>query len=206
MTEILVVDDHPLVHEILPHAVRKAFGEVQVHAATDLNAALERAAQCKQLQLVLLDLTLPGCSGIDALVKFRDKYPQAKIVVFSATEDPQSIQAAFATGAVGYIPKTSRPDLMVAALRVVAAGGKYVPSEILGGYAKANGGLELTERQLEVLRLMLRGLSNRQIAERLEIAEGTVKQHATDIYQALAVTSRAEAIAAAHRRGLTSQS
>ena len=206
MTEVLVVDDHPLVHEILPQAVKKAFGDVRVQCAANLDEAFECAALDKKLQFVLLDLALPGCTGIDALLRFHEKYPDTKMVVFSATEDPESIQAAFRAGAVGYIPKTSRPDLMVAALKVVAAGGKYVPSEILASFAKANSGPQMTERQVEVLRLMLRGLSNREIAERLDIAEGTVKQHATDIYQALAVNSRAEAIAAARRRGLSPHS
>lgn len=131
MMEILVVDDHPMIHEIAPHVVRKVFGEVEVYSASDLDTGLECAGLCEELQLVLLDLTLPGCAGIDALVKFKQKCPDTKIVVFSATEDPESIQAAFRAGAIGYIPKTSRPDLMVAALKVVAAGGKYVPAEIL---------------------------------------------------------------------------
>jgi len=206
MIEILVVDDHPMIHEIAPQVVKKVFGDVEVYSASDLDTGLECAGLCQALRLVLLDLTLPGCSGIDALLKFREKYPDKKVVVFSATEDPESIQAAFRAGAVGYIPKTSRPDLMVAALKVVAAGGKYVPSEILAGLAESSADAQMTERQLQVLRLMLRGLSNRQIAERLDIAEGTVKQHASDIYQALAVNSRAEAIAAARRRGLAPNS
>ncbi len=206
MTEILVVDDHPMVHEILPQAVKKAFGEVRVQCASNLDEAFECAALDKKLQFALLDLTLPGCNGIDALFKFHEKCPDTKMVVFSATEDPESIQAAFRAGAVGYIPKTSRPDLVVAALRVVAAGGKYIPPQILDALPESSTGAPMTERQLEVLRLMLRGLSNREIAERLDIAEGTVKQHATDIYHALAVGSRAEAIAAAHRRGLTPNS
>jgi DNA-binding NarL/FixJ family response regulator len=133
MTEILVIDDHPMIHEIAPHVVRKVFEDAEVYAASDLDAGLECAGLCEALRLVLLDLTLPGCSGIDSLLKFREKYPQANVVVLSAIEDPESIQAAFRAGAVGYIPKTTQPELMVAALKVVAAGGKYVPSEILAG-------------------------------------------------------------------------
>jgi DNA-binding NarL/FixJ family response regulator len=133
MTEILVVDDHPMIHEIAPHVVSKVFEDAEVYAASDLETGLECAGLCEALQLVLLDLTLPGCSGIDALLKFREKYPEARVVVLSAIEDPDCIQAAFRAGAVGYIPKTTQPELMVAALKVVAAGGKYVPSEILAG-------------------------------------------------------------------------
>ncbi len=136
MNEILVVDDHPMIHEIAPHVMRKAFGEVEVYDAADLDTGLECAGACEKLQLVLLDLSLPGCTGLDALLKFRQKFPDAKIVVFSSTDDSESIQAAFRAGAVGYIPKTSRPDLIVAALKVIQAGGKYVPSEALVGQSE----------------------------------------------------------------------
>ena len=198
--QVLVVDDHPMVHEVMPEVLKKAFGETVVHEARDLESALETAGRCKKLDMVLFDLGLPGLSGIEALKRFRKKHPDPKVVIFSASEDRDSILAAFKAGAVGYIPKTYKPREIIAALQLVAAGREYVPSQALA--ASPAHDVNLGERQVTVLRLMLKGLSNRQIAEELDIAESTVKHHTGLIYEALGVASRAEAMAAAQRRGL----
>ena len=199
--DVLVVEDHPLMQEILPAMVRKAFGQTLVHLAGNLDEAFERASHYSHLDLVLLDLGLPGCSGIESLKKFRQEYPDARIVVVSAMDDRDAILASFEAGAVGYIPKTSRPDVIIAALKVVAAGGTYVPPEVLGSTAAGTTHSELSDRQFEVLQLMLTGLSNRDIAKRLGISENTVKHHAGVIYGVLGSNSRAEAMATAVRRG-----
>jgi len=206
----LLIDDHPLVHEIMPAVLRKALGEVAVATEATLEAGLTRAAGSVQPDLVLLDLGLPGCNGLDALARFRSKFPKLPLVVLSGTCDRGSILAALEAGAVGYIPKTSKPDVMIAALKVVAAGGTYVPPEALEEpgvkiparrpRAKA---LELTERQRDVLRLILKGYNNERIAGELEIAPNTVKQHAHAVFTALGVSSRAEAMIAAARLGLS---
>jgi DNA-binding NarL/FixJ family response regulator len=205
----LVIDDHPLVHEIMPAVLRKALGDVSVATEATLEAGLARAAGSVAPDLVLLDLGLPGCAGLDALHRFRMEFPRLPVVVLSATCDAESILGALDSGASGYIPKTSKPDVMIAALKLVAAGGTYVPPQALdevdakAAQRRRRGNVELTERQKEVLALMLKGYSNERIAGELSIAPNTVKQHAHAIFTALGVSTRAEAVIAASRLGLT---
>ena len=205
----LVIDDHPLVHEIMPVVLRKALGEVTVAGEATLEGGLSRAAGAVQPDLVLLDLGLPGCNGLEAVARFRSKFPNLPLVVLSSTCDRNSILAALEAGAVGYIPKTSKPDVMIAALKVVAAGGTYVPPEALEEPAEKSAPrgrrdeLDLTDRQADVLRLILKGYNNERIASELAIAPATVKQHAHAVFASLGVSSRAEAMIAAARLGLT---
>ena len=206
----LVIDDHPLIHEILPAVLRKALGEVSVATEATLEAGLMRAAGSVPPDLVLLDLGLPGCEGIDALTRFRLEFPELPVVVLSATIDRESILGALDSGASGYIPKTSKPEVMIAALKLVAAGGVYVPPEALEELAvkpvsrlPRGESMELTERQRDVLRLILKGYNNERIASELAIAPNTVKQHAHAIFTALGVSTRAEAVIAAMRHGLS---
>lgn len=206
----LVIDDHPLIHEIMPAMLRKALGEVTVVTEATLEAGLARAAGSVPPDLVLLDLGLPGCAGIDALLRFRLEFPELPVVVLSANCDRESILGVLDSGANGYIPKTSKPEVMVAALKLVAAGGVYVPPEALEELAAKSmprtprgETMELTERQREVLRLILKGYNNERIATELAIAPNTVKQHAHAIFTVLGVSTRAEAVIAAVRYGLT---
>ena len=204
----LVIDDHPLIHEILPAVLRKALGEVSVATEATLEAGLMRAAGSVPPDLVLLDLGLPGCEGIDALTRFRLEFPELPVVVLSATIDRESILGALDSGASGYIPKTSKPEVMIAALKLVAAGGVYVPPEAIEDLTvqmplrTARESMDLTERQRDVLRLILKGYNNERIASELAIAPNTVKQHAHAIFVQLGVSSRAEAVVAAANMGL----
>lgn len=200
--QVLLIDDHPLVREVLAATLRKALGEeANVHAVQDFESGLECAAN-HMLDLVLLDLGLPGCTGIEALKRFRERHPDTKVVVVSANDERDAIQSALRAGASGYIPKTSTSDMVIAALKVVMAGGVYVPREVLEPEQAASAGPGgLSDRQQEVLGLMLKGHSNSQIARHLRMAENTVKHHVSAIYGALGVSSRAEAMATAVRRG-----
>jgi DNA-binding NarL/FixJ family response regulator len=202
----LVIDDHPLIHEIMPAVLRKAFGEVAVATESTLEGGISRAAGAVQPDIVLLDLGLPGCDGLSALERFRMRFPQLPVVVFSAVCDRASILGALDAGANGFIPKTSKPEVMIGALKVVAAGSTYVPPEALDdGAAKSQWrrAADLTGRQKDVLRLILKGYNNDRIAGELAIAPNTVKQHAHAVFSALGVSSRAEAMIAAARLGLT---
>ncbi len=205
----LVIDDHPLIHEIMPAVLRKALGEVTVATQSTLEAGLAHAAGSVPPDLVLLDLGLPGCEGIDALTRFRMEFPQLPVVVISANCDRDSILGVLDSGANGFIPKTSKPEVIVAALRLVAAGGVYVPPEAIEDLAARmplrtpRESMDLTERQREVLRLILKGYNNERIATELAIAPNTVKQHAHAIFTVLGVSTRAEAVVAAVRHGLT---
>jgi DNA-binding NarL/FixJ family response regulator len=203
----LVIDDHPLIHEIMPSVLRKALGEVEVATEATLEDGLARAA-AEAPDLVLLDLGLPGCEGIDAVSRFRIRFPEIPFVVISGDLERESILGALDAGAMGYIPKTSKPEVMVAALKLVASGGTYLPPEVLdeGGTKisprRRTGSIDLTGRQKDVLRLILKGYNNERIASTLEIAPNTVKQHAHAIFMQLGVSSRAEAVIAAARFGL----
>jgi DNA-binding NarL/FixJ family response regulator len=195
----------------VPAVLAKALGEVAVVTESTLEAGIARAARDALPELVVLDLGLPGCRGLEALARFRSKFPDVPLVVLSATTDRASIVAALEAGAVGYIPKTSKPDVMIAALKVVAAGGTYVPPEALEddaeeaqpAWRRGVAALDLTYRQKQVLRLILKGYNNERIASELSIAPNTVKQHAHAIFSVLGVSTRAEAVIAAARHGLS---
>ena len=200
----LVIDDHPLIHDIMRAVLQRAFGEVDVRTEATLESGIASAGG-EPPDLVLLDLGLPGYQGLDALFRFRIHFPELPLVVLSAAVDRGSILGALEEGAVGYIPKTSTPEVMVAALKLVHAGGTYVPPEALeepGKGAPRRRTFELTERQKDVLGLILKGYNNERIALELAIAPNTVKQHAHAIFTALGVSSRAEAVIAATRQGL----
>ena len=201
--KVLVVDDHPMLHEVLGAVTRSVFREAQVCFANNLEQAFERAREGDAVDLTLLDLGLPGCAGLDALSAFRASFPAVPTVVVSATEDRASVLRALDMGAVGYVPKTHAPPLIAAALRVVSEGGIYVPPQAINGHANGSEPpLPLTGRQLDVLRLIVKGMANKEIARQLRIAKDTVKQHAKAVYAALGIATRSQAAHAAERRGI----
>jgi DNA-binding NarL/FixJ family response regulator len=207
MKNVLIVDDHPLLLEILGAVARNVFPEASVRTAESCEQALEAARSAEAPDLVLLDLGLPGCAGIMALERFRKAQPAMRVVVVSSNEEREVVLAALEAGAVGYIPKTSKPDVFSAALRLVAAGGIYVPPQALRAESSApihmeQRKAELTERQRDVLRLIAKGMGNKEIARSLRIAKDTVKQHAKAVYAALGVAGRAQAARAAETRGI----
>jgi DNA-binding NarL/FixJ family response regulator len=205
--DVLLVDDHPILHETLRAVVASVAPEAQFHGETSLGAGVSRGRQLKDLQLVMLDLLLPGCTGIDALTQFLKVLPRARVVVISATEDPDIVRAALDAGAVAYLPKTSSPKVIADALQAVLQGGTYVPPQAMGVVPQVRSPLSLadlgiTERQADVLKLVTKGLPNSEIARQLNIAENTVKQHAHAAYRALGVSSRTEAMVALARMGI----
>ena len=200
--EVLIVDDHSFIHVTLGAVVRKAVPGALVHVASSLAEAIAQARGNARLGLVLLDLGLPGCAGIEALARFRAALPKLRVAVVSALEDADCVHAAFAAGAAGYIPKTTPPQMMVATVRLIAGGGTWFPPEIMAMPPAETRKVDLTGRQAAVLRLLVKGLGNRQIARKLDIAENTVKQHTHALYGALKVSSRTQAIAAAARLGI----
>jgi DNA-binding NarL/FixJ family response regulator len=201
--EVLIVDDHPFIHESLAAVARKAVPGARVHVASSLTEGVSQARGNAQLRLVLLDLGLPGCSGIEALARFRAALPKLRVIVVSAAENADCVHAVFAAGAAGFIPKTMPPPMMVATVRLIAEGGTWFPPEIMAAPPEARKA-GLTERQAAVLRLLVRGLGNQQIAKKLDISENTVKQHTHALYGALKVSSRTQAIVAAARLGIKS--
>src|ERR687886_538341 len=126
--EVLLVDDQATTVQVYAASVRKTFNGAKVHTAVDLPEALQIASG-HSLDLVLLDLALPTCEGIDALERFRKRFPAVPVLVVSASEDKERIRACLQAGARGYIAKTSAITALPAAMKIVAAGGRYVPPQ-----------------------------------------------------------------------------
>jgi len=215
---ILLVDDHTLFREALLHVLKQFDSAAVVIEASTAREAIRLATHYHDLDLILLDLALPGLSGLSVLPELHELRPTVPLAILSASEEPAAIQQALETGAMGYIPKSSSSHEMIMALRLVLAGEVYIPPGLLAaletlGETSApaaaavtrEGNLDgLTPRQVEVLRLMAQGLSNKGICKRLNLAEGTVKLHVTAVMRALNTDNRTQAVIEATRRGLIS--
>lgn len=210
MLKLLVVEDHALVREGLVQTLHQLEGDVDVHQASDCESA-RALLDAHEFDLVLLDLGLPGVDGLSCLNLFRRHYPATPIVIVSAYDDALTIGRALKGGASGFVPKAYSGDRLLAALREVLDGRIFTPEQIMPvnvgaelprppvGRAARPVDFGLTDRQTEVLALMVRGKSNRDIAESLDLSEGTVKVHITAIFKALGVASRTQALVAVTR-------
>jgi len=194
---ILICDDHALFREGLELLLGQLDPAAEVTSVADGESALARVTADDGFDLVLLDLGLRRMSGFAALDALRRDHPDLPVVVLSASESPTDVRSALELGASGFIPKSARGSVLLGALREVLAGGVYVPDLVIAaGAAPAPAAVPrppLTGRQIEVLRLLARGLKNREIAEVLQITEGTAKSHVKHIYDALDVSNRTEA-------------
>ncbi len=208
---LLVVDDHSLIREAVRHVVQALAETVMVLTAADCDTGFAIAEHETDLELLLLDFNLRGLSGVQAIQAWRQRHPALPVVVLSSADDRATVLAAMAAGAAGFIPKASSNEVMVSALRLVLAGGKYLPAEVLArgegatarvAEATSVESLGLSPRQLEVLQLIARGMPNKIICSELGLAERTVKAHVTEVLRALGVSSRTQAALAAARLGL----
>jgi DNA-binding NarL/FixJ family response regulator len=215
--KLLILDDHPLVRDALSRVLKGLGSDLIVLEAADPKSAFQIIESAPDLDLVLLDLALPGMHGMTALQRLREKHPAISVVVISASAERDSVQRALDCGALGFIPKSSSNEVLKGALRLVLAGGIYVPPEMIGrGPAAALSSDEsasgrattlptdigLTERQAQILALMMKGESNKLIGRELGMAESTVKNQITVVLKALSVTSRTQAVLAAIKLGL----
>lgn len=195
--KILVVDDHALVREGL-HQVLKGLDEsVEVLQAQRCDQAFELAAEHLDIDLVLLDYHIPGMNGLEALEVFGQEHPELPIIVISGTVNTQTIRRILQLGASGFVSKSSMSDELLSAVRIVLQGGIYEPPELIHTEHQES----LTQRQIKVLQLLLDGLSNKDIAERLFISEETVKSHVAAILRHFDVQNRTQAVVAATRSG-----
>jgi DNA-binding NarL/FixJ family response regulator len=215
--QILIVDDHALVRDALARVLKSLDSDLVVLEAAEPKSAFQIIESAPELDLVLLDLALPGMHGMTALQWLRNKHPAISVVVISATCEKDTVQRALDGGALGFIPKSSSNEVLKGALRLVLAGGIYVPPELIGrgpaaalssdesaaGRGTRPADIGLTERQTQILALMMKGESNKLIGRELGMAESTVKNQVTVILKALSVTSRTQAVLAAIRLGLT---
>lgn len=204
--KILIADDHALFREGLRYVLRALEPHVVVLEAASAAQAMQTAAREQQLDLVLLDLAMPGLDGFAGLDMLRERFPDIPVVVVSASEEPRDVRRALDAEASGFIPKSMSGAEMMVALRSVLAGNVYVPKGIgLDDDDHHSSELRLTPRQLQVLELICEGLSNKEIAVRLGMAEGTVKIHVTAILRAMNASNRTHAVILAAQLGLTSQ-
>jgi DNA-binding NarL/FixJ family response regulator len=214
--KFLVIDDHALIRE----ALRNVLGELKrgatVLEAADYAQALQALREHPDLGLIMLDLGLPDRDGFEVLAELRERHPAISVVVLSARNDRDNVVKALNLGALGFIPKSARREVMLGALNLVFAGGVYIPPDILAHDerpapstagttppqpAASPADLGLTERQLEVLALMRQGKSNKAICRALDLAEPTVKNHVTAILKALKASNRTEAVIKAEQLG-----
>lgn len=214
---ILLVDDHTLFREALLHVLNQLDEQVVVFEAANADEAQQLISRIRNLDLLLLDIDLPGVDGLTALPGLRELAPTVPIVVLSGSEASAHIKQALDDGAIGYIPKSCSSHEMLAALRIVLQGDVYIPAKLLGKLGTslspvaASTDIEnntsqtlLTARQIEVLELMARGLPNKSIANTLNVAEGTVKLHVAAILRELGARNRTQAVTEASRLGLVS--
>lgn len=214
--KILVIDDHALIRQAMQGVLKKVRRDARLLEAPNSAEAMQIIAKNPDIDLILLDLTLPDRDGFSVFVELRERYPAIAIVVLSAVQDPTNVRKALELGARGYIPKSAQGDVTLHALRLIMSGGTYVPPEILargelseslsrlvppGQTRSPPANMGLTDRQLEVLALMMQGKNNKTICRMLDLAEPTVKNHVTAILRALKVTSRTEAVITANNLG-----
>jgi DNA-binding NarL/FixJ family response regulator len=202
--KILVVEDHALVREGLLQTLRGLEEGVTAIGAQDADEALQKLEADEEVDLILLDLMLPGTHGMGLLGALRKRFPAIPVVILSALDDADTVARAMKQGAAGFVPKSSSSQVLIDGLRQVLDGEIYLPEKIRGrpGPRSRSGvdRFELTRGQRRVLELLTQGKTNRQIAELLGLTEGTVKIHVSAIFKALNVTNRAQALLAVSRQ------
>ena len=197
-----LADDHPIMRAALASALGELAPGVRFREASDAAGALALLDGEPELDLLVVDLRMPGAEGLSVVRTPRERAPQVPLVVVSAEDDPAQVAPLLALGVAGFVPKSEPPAVIVSALRLVLAGGTYVPPRLAAAAAAPPPGpadAGLTPRQWEVVKLLGRGLSNKAIANALGVTEGTVKVHLIAVFRALNVRNRTAAAIAARR-------
>jgi len=216
--KILLVDDHALFREGLRYVLQQLPEEVEILEAGNFHDGLKLAEQYPELDLALLDLNMPGSEGPVSIKFFHQRYPHIPVVVVSGEDGRGVMETVMNYGAMGFVCKNSTSPVMLSALNLVLSGGVYIPPQVLQHHSVAEprpremervdrrslrtNEYGLTARQMEVLKHLASGMSNKEIAQAVELAEGTVKIHVAAVYQLLRVNSRMEAVRVAEQLGL----
>lgn len=211
---ILLADDHALFRDGMRYVLQQLANEVDILDAASFPEAMKLAEGHSDLDLVLMDLNMPGSDGALSVRAFTIKYPDIPLVVVSGSERREDMERVMEYGAMGFISKMTTGKVMVGALRMVLDGGVYLPPQLLQQTMDAmeqtstdkrtrrTNEYGLTPRQVEVLQHLAQGMSNKEVSLAMELAEGTVKIHVAAIFQALHVNNRMDAVLAAQRLGV----
>ena len=198
---VLVVDDHPLMRGGIATAIEDASGMELVGEAADGEEALEQFLRLRP-DVTLMDLQMPRLGGVEAMAAIREKQPSARVLVLTTYGGDLHAERALRAGAMGFLLKSTLHRELVDAIRAVHAGRRYVPSAVADEIVAHMGGERLSERELEVLRLVADGKGNKGVARALAISEQTVKAHLKSIFAKLGVADRTHAVTMAVRRGI----
>ena len=198
---VLIVDDHPIMRVGIA-AIVNAQADMKVIGQAGTAAEALRLFDAMQPDLTLMDLRLPDGSGVDAIRNIRAKWPKARVIVLTTYEGDEDIHQALEAGARGYLIKGLPHEALVKALYRVHGGQRFLPRPVSDALSMRVPGSHLSQREQQVLQLMFAGRSNREIAERLEIKEATVKSHVSVILMRLNVTDRTQAVVEGLKRGL----
>ena len=202
--KILHADDHPMFREGVHFFLKLLDKEVTIVEVSSIQAALDQLALHEDIKLILLDIDMPGMAQLAGFHQIRQAYPKIPLVFLSAVEEPETIKMLIDQGAKGYILKSTSSEVLLSALRQVLEGGIYLPDAYYIDVSHKNqthAKYGLTTRQQEILKLMVEGLPNKLIADRLKITEGTVKNHIKAIFQILKVYNRTQAVLKAKEIG-----
>ena len=210
--KVLLVDAHSLVREGIRHIIDRHFPGAIVFETSNFQSTRELAAREMEFDVVLLDFKLPDINGIDCIRKLKLLLPTTPIVSLSGVDDADTITTAIKAGVQGFIPKSSNADIMAGAINLVLSGGIYIPPELFDGNpattvlsvesVEQNNSRNLTKRQQDVLKYLVDGKSNKEIANQLNLSEATVKSHLAGLFRSLNASNRTQAVKIALDREL----
>lgn len=204
--KILHADDHPMFREGLRFFLKLLDPQAVLLEAGNIQAALDKLALEWPVDLMVLDLQMPGMSELEGFFAIRRRYPDLRVVIVSGVNDPRIIRALLDGGARGYIPKLASSEQLMDGLRRALNGEVYVPDAVFlpetGVASPAPDASHLTARHQQLLPLLAEGMPNKRIADALGVTEGTVKQHLKELFKRLQVRNRTQAVREARRLGL----